>query len=58
MVVRPDAFICLKCNNRFNNEHKKVTRIEKDGFFISKTSCPKCHSTRVRTTTLTYRNEY
>ncbi len=49
-VYRPDAFICNKCGNRFNNEEKKILKEQVDGIFTTKTVCPKCLSADIKTT--------
>ena len=49
-VMRPDAYICNNCSNRFNNEEKQILKEEVDGIFMTKTVCPKCLSADIRTT--------
>ena len=56
-VMRPDAFICNNCGNRFNNEEKKILKEEVDGILITKTVCHECLSPDVRTTITGHREE-
>lgn len=56
-IIRPDAYICNNCGNRFNSEEKKMLTEEVDGIFTTKTVCPKCLSPDIRTTITGHRDK-
>ncbi|MHA1865860.1 MAG: hypothetical protein ACTSWZ_05065 [Candidatus Heimdallarchaeaceae archaeon] len=49
-IKRPDAYICIDCNHRFNDEDKIMEKVQIDGIFTLKVVCPKCHSPNIKTT--------
>ncbi len=49
-VKRPDAYICNDCGYRFNNEEKKMEKVQVDGIYTLRVVCPKCGSMNIKTT--------
>ncbi|MHA1116634.1 MAG: hypothetical protein K9W45_04975 [Candidatus Heimdallarchaeum aukensis] len=49
-IKRPDAYICVDCDHRFNDEDKIMEKVQIDGIFTLKVVCPKCHSPNIKTT--------